>query len=261
MKRLVCLWLVGALPLWAQTPEQGQFRGSDYAAVKLDPHLFRIDILTFGRSGRGWSERYGTLQDLPREWPVALNGTFFSLRTHQPAAVLVYDRGRQRWTPDYTRDYQGRPRAVVSLDRWFLAVSPSGDVVLDHSRGQNCDKVCRRLGWDPECLMGGGGLLVDGGRNVLSPSTLAQAGFDEQSGLRQDSPLPRTAVGWDGHKLLWVTARALTLGDMADLLVHLGSSRALFLDCGSSTAMRVGSWEVGQGRALPTWLVARRRQK
>lgn len=260
--RLFVLGLLLAPPIQAQSLELGQFRQSHYHAVRLDPADYRFEVLTYGRSGTGWTSAYGALEDIPRDWPVALNGTFFSLRTCQPAGVLVYGEGRQEWSPRFSRPYDNGERPVVSLARWYAAFYRNGQVRLGNSRGRSCAQLRPTL--EPpalECLLGGGGSLVHQGRRALA---LKQERFDERSGLRPEAAVPRTGLGLDarGQVLLLtvgLNGPGLPLTDFADLFLQLGARQAIFLDCGGSTALRVGTWQRGGGRSLPTWLVARRR--
>lgn len=217
-------------------------------------------MLAFGRTRRGWGSDYRSLQQLPREWPVALNGTFFSWTWHEPAGPLLYDRGQQLWTPRFRRPYAGRQLEVYRLARWFLAVSPTGRATLGNSRGRTAGRLAREL--HPACLLGGGGPLLRAGRSCVSADDLAAAGFDERSGLQPDAAVPRSGVGIDATGQLWLVTAGLEGGGLsvarfARLMLHLGARDAMFLDCGSSSALRVGAWQRSGGRALPTWLVAR----
>ena len=105
-------------------------------------------------------------------------------------------------------------------------------------------------------LLGGGGWLVQGGRRNLTDATLAAEGFDDRSGLRPEARVARTGLGIDpSGNLLLVTADSQSLFDFAELLVSLKARDAIFLDCGSSTAMRIGDKQTGGHRPLPAWLV------
>ncbi|MFN8612081.1 MAG: phosphodiester glycosidase family protein [Vulcanimicrobiota bacterium] len=256
MRQLIlCLLLTAAAQ--AQPGQHGQFHGCSYTAVRVDPRSRQIDLVTSGRTARGWGSRYLPLEKIPADCSVALNGTFFSLKYCQPAGPLIYDQGRKRWTPNFKRAYNGQDKPVSGLNRAFLAVFKDGRVKIGHSQGRSAEQLV-----EPglACLLGGGGQLLEEGRVALQ---LAQEGFDERSGLRPEAAVPRTGVGLDGQGQLWlVTAgleggAGLSLTDFAQLLRKLGARQAMFLDCGSSTAMRVGPWQRSQGRALPTWLVVR----
>lgn len=242
------------------------FRRSQYAAVLLDPRLYRIEVLAYGRIGEhSWGSQYRRVEELPSEWSVALNGTFFSLTFHEPAGVLIYGQRARQWTPSFVRLYDHQKRSVVSLPRWYLAVYSNGQARIGDSKGRSAKTLATALQPPPlSCLLGGGGLLVQDGKRAISSRTLEHEGFDERSGVGPERAVPRTGVGLDGRGRLWfVTAGlgggGLSLFDFADLFVQLGARQALFLDCGSSTAMRVGSWQRSGGRAVPTWLVARPR--
>ncbi|MBN9420111.1 MAG: phosphodiester glycosidase family protein [Candidatus Eremiobacteraeota bacterium] len=238
--------------LAAQTRMSGQYKGCSYSAVQVDPRLQQVDLVTSGREGSGWSDRYLPLEEVPKDCQVALNGTFFSLKYHEPAAPLIYGHGGKRWTPRFKRLYAGKEKSVASLSRAYLAVYEDGRVRIDHSGGRSADQLAEK---GLTCLLGGGGQLLPSLR-------LAEEGFDELSGLRPDQAVPRTGVGIDGKGQLWLATAGLeggglTIPDFAGLFSKLGCRQAMFLDCGSSTAMRVGSWQRGAGRALPTWLVVR----
>lgn len=245
-----------AFLLAAQTRQSGHYQGCSYSAVRVDPRLQQVDLVTSGRTASGWSDRYLDLEAVPKDCQVALNGTFFSLKWHEPAGPLIYGQGRKRWTPQFKRLYAEIEKPVAGLSRAYLAVYSDGRARIDHSRGRSAEQLAEK---GLTCLLGGGGQLLQDGKPALM---LEQEGFDERSGLRPDQPAARTGVGLDGKGQLWLVAAGLEGGglripDFAGLLAHLGARQAMFLDCGSSTAMRVGSWQRGAGRPLPTWLVVR----
>src|SRR4051794_1978625 len=82
--------------------ERGQFQGCSYCAVRVDPHSQQLDLYTSGRTESGWSADYISLAQLPKDCRLALNGTFFSLRWHEPAGPLIYGQGKKRWTPRFS---------------------------------------------------------------------------------------------------------------------------------------------------------------
>ena len=254
--KVLLLALLLALDVQAQTRQSGTFGGCSYSAIRVDPRLQQVDLVTSGRTDSGWSGNYLGLEQLPKDCQIALNGTFFSLKWHEPAGPLIYDQGRKRWTPRFKRLYGSSEKSVCSLSRAYLAVYADGRVRLDHSGGRSADQLAEK---GMNCLLGGGGQLLKDGRPALM---LDQEGFDELSGLRAEQPAPRSGLGLDAQGRLWLVAAGLeggglSLQDFAALLAQLGARQAMFLDCGSSTAMRVGSWQKGAGRPLPTWLVVR----
>lgn len=111
--------------------------------------------------------------------------------------------------------------------------------------------------------VGGFPMLVQGGINV----TAGQLGVIESFGPRRH---PRTAVGWDGNRLLWVVvdgrqpdwSDGMTLDELASLFVRMGARHAINLDGGGSTAFVIrgqlvnrpsdpeGEREVGNALAL-----------
>ncbi len=242
--------------LLAQLRQGGSYKGCSYSAVQVDPRLQQVDLVTSGRTSSGWSDRYLPLEQVPKDCEVVLNGTFFSLKWHEPAAPLIYAQGSKRWTPTFKRLYGDEEKPVAGLSRAYLAVYQDGRARIDHSQGRSADQLAEK---GMTCLLGGGGQLLKDGKVALM---LSQEGFDELSGLRPDQPAPRTGLGLDGQGHLWLVAAGLeggglTIPDFAGLLAWLGARQAMFLDCGSSTAMRVGDWQHGAGRPLPTWLVVR----
>jgi hypothetical protein len=111
--------------------------------------------------------------------------------------------------------------------------------------------------------VGGFPMLVQGGINV----TAGQQGVIESFGPRRH---PRTAVGWNGNRLLWVVvdgrqpdwSDGMTLDELASLFVQMGARHAINLDGGGSTAFVIrgqlvnrpsdadGEREVGNALAL-----------
>lgn len=254
--RALILVLLLTVASWAETREHGTFRGSSYSAVKVDPRSRQVDLLTAGRTAQGWGNAYLALEQLPKDCSIAINGTFFSLKYCEPAGPLIYNQGRKLWTPRFKRPYGGVERPVAGLNRAYLAVYRDGRLKIAHSQGRSAEQLAER---DLTCLLGGGGQLLRDGQLALQ---LNQEGFDERSGLRPEQAVPRTGLGLDAAGQLWLVTAGLEGGglsipDFAALLQKLGARQAMFLDCGSSTAMRVGDWQRGQGRPLPTWLVVR----
>jgi exopolysaccharide biosynthesis protein len=98
--------------------------------------------------------------------------------------------------------------------------------------------------------MGGGPLLLQGGRIVLNG--IAE-GFSA-SFLRQGAP--RTVIGSDGTQLWLVTLEGAgagagpTLGQTASLLQQMGLVDALNLDGGSSTGLVMGGSHRVKGRGV-----------
>lgn len=88
--------------------------------------------------------------------------------------------------------------------------------------------------------VGGFPLLVRAGRDVLAEQT----GIIESFGPRRH---PRTAIGWDDARLLFVVvdgrqppwSDGMTLAELAQLFMELGVTDAINLDGGGSTAMLV----------------------
>ena len=273
----VAPWVGGtAAPAPSSRPERrlafrssrGRWRGASWGAVWVDPRQAHVDLLVFGRRGDAWTPAYATVEQLPSSWTAAINGTFFSLRHCEPVGILVYDNGRRTWTPRVKRWYGAVERPVAKLDRGYLAVLDDGTACIGSSSGRTAPEqsaiVARERGQRVRCLLGGGGPLVSHGRVAVSAASLARAGFDERSGLRESEPLRRCGVGLtvDGRILLLtcgLEGGGLSLRDFATLFVRQGARQAIFLDCGSSTAMRQDSgWATG-GRPVPVWLVAGRR--
>lgn len=254
MKYTLFLGLLCSAGLAAQPRVHGQFRGSSYSAVRVDPRQQHIDLYTSGRTASGWSDRYISLSQIPKHYPVVLNGTFFSLKFNEPAGPLIYGDGKKRWTPRFKRLYGEQERAVSGLSRSYLTVSHSGRPSIGNSRGRSADQLARS---DIRMLIGGGGRLVHKGRPALQ---LQYEGFDERSGLREYDAAQRTGLGIDKQGRLWLVAAGLeggglSLPDFAALMIQLGSREAMFLDCGGSTALRVGDWQRDADRPLPTWIV------
>ena len=252
----------------AITVLRGSESGTCWAAASIDPRRCVIDLAVSGRERDHWTASFATVDALARQWSVAVNGTFFSMRYNEPVGILVYDGGRSAWNPRVKRWYGAHQRSVVELRRAFLAVLDDGTLRVGCSEGATAEAVSRRVARDTgravHLLVGGGGRLVAGGRRVLSAESLAREGFDALSGLRPEAPARRTGLGVtaDGRLLLvtcGLEGGGLSLAAFADLFVRLGAREAIFLDCGSSTGMRLpGVWSRG-GRPVPTWVVARER--
>lgn len=246
---------------------RGRERGISWALAIIDPRRADVEVLTFGRRGADWTSAYAAVSDLPRDCVAAVNGTFFSLRYCEPVGILVHDRGRATWNPRVKRVYGAQERLVVTLRRRYLALLEDGAVCIGNSEGRSAEAVRaaieRRTGARVRGLVGGGGLLVSQGRVAVGPRSLAGEGFDARSGLREEASCRRTGVGItaDGNLLMLtcgLEGGGLSLASFARLFVRLGAREAIFLDCGSSTAMRLGDgWQSG-GRPVPVWLAVRR---
>lgn len=95
--------------------------------------------------------------------------------------------------------------------------------------------------WDVEAAIGGGPVLVQGGRAKL---TWTEEVFFGGSGVDTTSARARTAVGYtEAGDLLIVAvpeASGLTLPALAQLMVDLGAVEAVNLDGGGSTALTAG---------------------
>ncbi len=95
--------------------------------------------------------------------------------------------------------------------------------------------------WDVETAIGGGPVLVQNGRPML---TWTEEVFFGGSGVDTTSARARTAVGYTSSQtMLLVVVResdGLTLPALAQLMADLGSVEALNLDGGGSSAMSVG---------------------
>lgn len=250
---------------------RGISRGASYAVVRVNPRFRELDIVTFGRRGPRWTAHALPMSAVSSECVAVMNGTFYSVRFHEPLGVLVYDRGTKEWTPHAQR--WDRPvgrwvqRPVSHLPRWYLVVFSDGHAAIGNSCGLSATTLrtlLELLYWRRvRCLMGGCGLLVSEGRGALSPRTLADAGFDGRSGLHENDACPRSAIGITAAgEILMVTCglegAGISLKQLSDLMVDLGAQQAVFLDCGGSTAMRWDRrWSRSSGRPLPTWWVVR----
>lgn len=146
---------------------------------------------------------------------------------------------------DVVRDY-----TVSSAGCTGSPVEPDGGLVLSAQPSTDEATILRslatgesvRLTWSvglPEVrdMLGGGPLLVDGGRDVVGACSGSICG-----------PNPRTAVGVtaDGRFLLVVAdgrqpgySVGMTMGELARLMLALGAQRALNLDGGGSSTMAV----------------------
>lgn len=249
------------------TSSRGRISGASWAAVLVDPRHAWVDLAVFGRDGDGWTTDYATVDALPPACAAAINGTFFSLRYREPVGILVHEQGRAEWNPRVKRWYGNEERKVVRLSRAYLAVLDDGTPRIGSSEGRLAGQVRaaieRESGRRVRCLMGGCGPLVSDGRSVVSAERLAQAGFDGLSGLREGEPCRRSGVGVtaDGRLLLLtcgLEGGGLSLEAFARLFIEKGAREAIFVDCGSSTAMRQPDGWARGGRPVPVWLVVRR---
>lgn len=259
---------VAAAPAVAFRSSRGRIAGVSWAAVSVDPRRAWVDVAVFGRGEKGWNADYAAVDALPDSCQVAINGTFFSIRDREPVGILVYDQGQAEWNPRVKRWYGDEEREVVRLSRCYLAILDDGTPRIGNSEGRLVGEVRavleRDTGRHVRCLMGGCGPLVSEGRSAVQAERLARAGFDGLSGLREGEPCRRSGVGvtTDGRLLLLtcgLEGGGLSLDAFARLFIEKGAQEAIFLDCGSSTAMRQqDGWGRG-GRPVPVWLVARRR--
>lgn len=247
---------------------RGRFEQASWAAAWIDPKQCSIDLAVYGRKDGWWTEHYATVEQLPRDIDVALNGTFFSLVDHEPVGVLVYKAGQEEFSPRGSKTFEDGHRPVVDLQRRYVAVLDDGQVVLGNSLGDRVDTLRHRIEENRahrvQCLLGGAGPLVGDGKVCVSPAALRAAGFDTRSGLREDQPCRRTALGLtqDGRLLclaVGLEGGGLSLRRLGALCLQLHAREAFFLDSGSSSGIRLGrSWQAC-GRSVPTWLVVRRK--
>jgi uncharacterized protein YigE (DUF2233 family) len=168
-------------------------------------------VLSRGRFGR---ETFGSMvrRFKPR---VAINGTYFHLRTNAPVGALVME-GRLI--------YDGLSSAV-------LTVGENGRCRIEYHRS----KFGRDFGWAGtiRTAIGAGPMLLRNGRVALTPR---DEGFGDPSLFAQAR---RSALGvTEEGKLLLVTVHTpITLNKLAYIMLRLGSVDAMALDGGSSSAL------------------------
>jgi exopolysaccharide biosynthesis protein len=182
-------------------------------------------VLSQGRFGR---ESFGSMvrRFKPR---VAINGTYFNLRTSAPVGALVME-GRLI--------YDGLSSAV-------LTVGEDGQVRIEYHRS----KFGRDFGWAGtiRTAIGAGPMLLRNGRVALTPY---DEGFGDPSIF---AVARRSAVGVNSQgKLLLVTVHTpVTLNKLAHIMLKLGSVDAMALDGGTSSALYSnGEYITKPGRAL-----------
>jgi len=193
--------------------------------VKVVLGLAQGTVLSQGRFGR---ESFGSMvrRFKPR---VAINGTYFNLRTSAPVGALVME-GRLI--------YDGLSSAV-------LTVGENGQVRIEYHRS----KFGRDFRWAGtiRTAIGAGPMLLRNGRIALTP-------YDEGFGDPSIFALARrSAVGVNAQgKLLLVTVHTpVTLNKLAYIMLRLGSVDAMALDGGTSSALYSnGEYITKPGRAL-----------
>ncbi len=168
-------------------------------------------VLSQGKFGR---ETFGAMvrRFRPR---VAINGTYFHLRTNAPVGALVME-GRLI--------YDGLSSAV-------LTVGEDGHLRIEYHRS----KFGRDFGWagTVRTAIGAGPMLLRNGRVALTPY---DEGFGDPSlfALARRSAVGVTPEG----KLLLVTIHTpVTLNKLAYIMLRLGAVDVMALDGGSSSAL------------------------
>ncbi len=195
-----------------------------------------------------------------RQWPVAFINSGFVKR-----GLARYTAA---WGPRY-RALSGAEQAVSVRDglvqrrydsAWLAAGVPLGPgeellvargTVLPWNVGtrlQLSSRASNDLGLSPN-VMGGGPLLLQGGRIVLDGMA---EGFSPAF-LQQGAP--RTVIGSDGRFLWLLTLQGLddegpTLAEAARVLQSMGLQDALNLDGGSSTGLVMGGLHAVKGRGV-----------
>ncbi len=178
-------------------------------------------VLSKGRFGR---ETFG---DMVRRFRprVAVNGTYFNMRTNEPVGALVME-GRLI--------YDG----LCSVG---LLINEQGDAWFEYHPGA----YGRHIGWQPDIATAicAGPSLLKGGRLNLHPG---DEGFSDPSLF---ALARRTAVGVTGSgKLLFITIHTpINLNKLAHIMMRLGCVDAMNLDGGSSC----GLYSNGQYITLP----------
>ena len=179
--------------------------------VRIVLGLAKGTVLSEGKFGR---EAFG---DMVRRFRprIAVNGTYFNLRTNEPVGALVVE-GRLI--------YDGLCSSV-------LLINEQGEAWLEYHQG----KMGRNLGWsrDIRTALCSGPLLVRNGKVSLHPS---DEGFGDPSlfALARRSGLGVTADG----KLLLVTVHTpITLNKFAHIMLRVGAIDAMNLDGGGSSAL------------------------
>lgn len=225
-----------------------------------------------GRGAIGWETR-----SLPRFGRLRLQESLVDRAGQEWALVALnsgwVQRGLSRYTADWGAFYRplsdgeeavrlrdgvvlerldpGRLQAGVSLRAGETLVVARGRAPLPWAEGDAL--ALRSVASDPlgdaSQVMGGGPLLLQGGRIVLDGD---REGFSPAF-LRQGAP--RTVIGSDGSRLWLLTLQGLdgagpTLAETAALLANLGLQDALNLDGGSSTGLVMGGAHTVKGRGV-----------
>jgi hypothetical protein len=179
--------------------------------VRIVLGLAKGTVLSEGTFGR---EAFG---DMVRRFRprVAIDGTYFNLRTNEPVGALVVE-GRLI--------YDGLCSSALLVDE-------QGHVWMEYHAG----KMGRNLGWqrDIRTALCSGPLLVHHGKVSLQP-------YDEGFGDPALFALARrSAVGIkaDGKLLLVTVHTPITLNKLAHIMLRLGAVDAMNLDGGSSSAL------------------------
>lgn len=171
--------------------------------VKVTPAL--------ARRGTGSSEGFGSM--VARLKPTAaITGTFFCTRSLQPTGDIVIE-GRQLHTGSVGTG---------------LCITREGRVEFRSM------KAGRTSDWqDCEAVMCAGPTLVRNGKYAVSPKS---EGFRDPGLFGRKR---RAAVGLTkNNKLAMVTVdKAITLGELAKIMMHIGAVDAVDMDGGSSTAL------------------------
>jgi uncharacterized protein YigE (DUF2233 family) len=179
--------------------------------VRVALGLAKGTVLSEGKFGReSFEEMVGRFR--PR---VAINGTYFNLRTNEPVGALVIE-GRLI--------YDG-------LCSTSLLINEQGEAWMEYNRG----KMGRNLGWarDIRTAICSGPLLVLDGKIALRP-------YDEGFGDPALFALARRSalgISEDGKLLLVTVHTPVTLNKLAHIMLRLGATAAMNLDGGSSSAL------------------------
>jgi hypothetical protein len=198
--------------------------------VRIVLGLAKGTVLSEGKFGR---EAFG---DMVRRFKprVAINGTYFDLRTNEPVGALVME-GRLI--------YDG----ICSST---LLISEDGETRIEYHLG----KMGRNLGWerDVRTALCSGPMLVHNGEVSLKPY---DEGFGDPSlfAVARRSAIGVTADG----KLLAVTVHTpITLNKLAHIMLRLDAAEAMNLDGGTSSALYSnGKFVTLPGRPLTNLLL------
>lgn len=192
------------------------------SSVRVTPAL--------ARRGTGSSESFGSMVGRLRP-TAAITGTFFCTRSLQPTGDIVIE---------------GRRMHTGSVGTGLCI---TGDGRVDFKPM----KDGRVSGWqDYKAVMCAGPTLVRNGKYAVSPKS---EGFRDPGLFGRKR---RAAVGLTGNnKLAMVTVdKAVTLGELAKIMIHIGAVDAVDMDGGSSTALCYRGKIVSRpGRSLTNLLV------